>query len=286
MTDHRFGKSYGTEEKAEYAQWLHQELGIVCNARLHDWRLADGDSNIFSRTPQQTRDVFLNNPDAMLAVRTGPENGVTAFVVHTNGPGTGLNALIENGFFCPGCDVVTEYVLISANEVVGCQILLFRTGAHVFHDLHFSDLPGVVIQKSGTLATIAPGFSAGCAPSCPDTDLAYAYGRSYAEFGIPEMPEGLLDLYRLERSRVKQQERKQYVSKGVGAKLFDPISEGSRNSELARRAGYLIGRERMSEEAARDVLLHINDECCQPPLGAKEVADIARSISRRHARHG
>lgn len=100
------------------------------------------------------------------------------------------------------------------------------------------------------------------------------------------MPEDLLDLYRLERSRAKQQERKKYVSKGVGMKLFDPISEGSRNSELARRAGYLIGRERMSEKAAREVLEHINDECCQPPLGMKEVADIARSISRRHARHG
>jgi hypothetical protein len=56
------------------------------------------------------------------------------------------------------------------------------------------------------------------------------------------------------------------------------ISEGSRNSELARIAGQLR-RAGLSETEMREILRGRNKDLCHPPLEDEEVAQIARSLS-------
>ena len=73
---------------------------------------------------------------------------------------------------------------------------------------------------------------------------------------------------------------------GMKTKMFDPIDEGGRNNELTRRAGYLLGHKKYNPDVARNILLQINHDCCNPPLPEKEVLSIVRSISKRHSDHG
>jgi len=61
------------------------------------------------------------------------------------------------------------------------------------------------------------------------------------------------------------------------AKHQGPIPEGTRNSELAKRAGYLH-RMLPDDGMVRDVVHAINVADCQPPLTHNEVEAIIRSI--------
>lgn len=286
MTDHRRGQSYSREEMADCAMGFHATTGIAPHAQKHHFEILKKPRGAQNCTPDQTRELFMQHSDSVPVIKTGPETGVVALSVHTHDEDSGLFALAKAGLFCFCNDPFMEVITAWDDKCMSHHVLHFLAREKVFSRWAFNSLPGVVLLGSGEYAPIAPGYTESCHPFCPSVDYSYACGRNYAESGIPEMPEDLLNLYRLEQSHALQQERAQYATKGVKLELFDPISEGSRNSELTRRAGYLIGRERMSEKAAREVLFQINEKCCQPPLGMKEVADIARSISRRHARHG
>lgn len=282
MTDHRRGQSYSHKEVAEAAKAFHAATDIAPYALRHHFEVLD----IQGRTPDQTLDVFLNQRDTVPVIKTGPETGTVALCVLTFDEDTGLYALAKEGLFCFCNDPFMEVITTWDNDWMSHHMFLYRSGNRTFPHWIFESLPGVVLWNSGEIAPVCPGYSDSCHPMCPSVDYAYGNGRDYATYGIPDLPTKLIDLLELEQGRALHRQRAKAAAKSVKLELFDPISKGSRNHELTRRAGYLIGRVKMSEEEAREVLLQINDECCQPPLCEREVANIARSISRRHARHG
>lgn len=286
MTDFRLGNTYSDVDIADYAKRLQDAEGVVANACGHGYQVLDGGPETSLRSPEETRDSILTYPGATLSVRTGPENGVAGLLVHTYGPDTGMHTLIEHGVFCPGCDVATEAQLRCNGEITKYHVVLFRTGNCVFPRWTFNQFPGVVLVESGESVSIAPGHNPSCSPNCASVDFHYLFGRDYLSHGIAELPAQLEDVLILEQSQAQQIAQGERVSKGVKRELFDPIPAGRRNTELTRRAGYLIGVKKMPEHAAFEALLQINAECCQPPLDPKEVAGITRSIARRHERNG
>ena len=265
---------------------FHAATGIAPHAQKHHFTVLERELDINSRTPEQTRDLFLQHSDTVPTIKTGPETGVVALSVHTHDEDTGLFALKKAELFCDYCQPFVQVITRWEDKIIVNHVLHFSSGPRTFSRWPFSSLPGVVLLGSGEYAPIGPGYSEPCDKLCPSVDYSYGYGRSYTEFGIPELLPELVDRLTLEQADSRHKRRAQTSSKGVKRELFDPIPAGSRNNELTRRAGYLIGVKKMAEDVVLTVLMQINAECCQPPLDAKEVANIVRSIARRHRRHG
>ena len=59
--------------------------------------------------------------------------------------------------------------------------------------------------------------------------------------------------------------------------------EGQRNDEMTRRCGVLFKRG-YSAEQVEGMLDRINQRCCTPPLGDREIQNIFRSIAKREGR--
>lgn len=68
----------------------------------------------------------------------------------------------------------------------------------------------------------------------------------------------------------------------VSSRLLETIAEGSRNDEITKRCGLLLSR--YSADDALNMLKLINQNCCQPPLDAREVNQIFASISKRECK--
>ena len=64
--------------------------------------------------------------------------------------------------------------------------------------------------------------------------------------------------------------------------LDKPISEGSRNNELTRRCGYLF--RKYSSDKVLEIMRHINQRCCNPPIEDRELYRIVCSIGKREGR--
>lgn len=286
MTDHRRGNSYSRQEVAETAMGFHAATDIAPHPQKHHFEVLEKSLEAQNRTPEQTRKIFLQHPDTVPVIKTGPETGIAALSVHTHDEGSGLFALAKAGLFCFCSDPFIEVITAWNDKCMSHHVLHYRSGNRTFPRWAFESLPGVILLDSGEFAPICPGYSASCDPMCPSVDYAYGYGRDYATYGIPEIPTELIDRLAVEQAQARHCKRAKTSSKSVKRELFDPISSGNRNNELTRRAGYLIGRVKLSQDAALEALMQINSECCQPPLDAKEVAGIAHSIARRHERNG
>lgn len=82
--------------------------------------------------------------------------------------------------------------------------------------------------------------------------------------------------------RIKEQTQP-ISTKVTSADWKTPISQGSRNTELARRAGSLFAKGLPLDEVT-EFLRYWNQEHCKPPLDQTEVDAIAESISRYHSK--
>src|SRR5690606_18224756 len=91
-------------------------------------------------------------------------------------------------------------------------------------------------------------------------------------------PKWLLDL--IENPPLKNQLKAQSDDKArVDFGGIGKIPEGQRNQTLTSFAG-VLRRQGLNEDAMLPVLQAYNETLCNPPLDAKEVAQIARSICR------
>ncbi len=120
-------------------------------------------------------------------------------------------------------------------------------------------------------------------PSCRE-EGCYSYIEDHEPWNIELAPlPGVIQ----DRILASQQCRYEYSHKlSVRRELLSTISEGERNHQLTRRCGYLLKKLGASNAATVRLYLHeINQNCCQPPLDAREVDAILRSIMKREARH-
>ncbi len=123
--------------------------------------------------------------------------------------------------------------------------------------------PGVDIKADGGYVVAPPSIH-------PETGQLYEWELSSRpdEVELAELPRWLLDIVR-EKSREAK----------AAQVTTEEIPAGARNNTLARIAGGLR-RQGLEFEEIRAALLAINEKRCSPPLAAREVERIAKSISR------
>ena len=86
-----------------------------------------------------------------------------------------------------------------------------------------------------------------------------------------------------EKSSFKQNLRSKFHKiSSVAEEIDNPISEGSRNNELTRRCVYLF--RKYSSDKVLEIMRHINQRCCNPPIEDRELYRIVCSIGKREGR--
>lgn len=244
------------------------------------------------RTPAQCKDpvatyfTMREIPDLGLAVETGSKTGLLAIAAYTYDENSGMHALRKAGLYCPCCDTAIRHeTLLDGRCESASHTLLYFSGKDTFDETALPDLPGVVVRKSGELIIIPPGICDFGLGTGVWTKSTYEGQDALAPVGITCLPDGLRKMIRAAERQTLAQKRPPKLRAGVLPELYAPVAEGARNNALAQRAGYLLGVRKLTEEQTLEVLMDINQRCCQPPIGLCEVRNIARSIAKKHHRH-
>jgi len=270
------------------ANWV--KMGIPVRVLKNDKETKD------PRTPQERKDPVATyfalkrcNEELNLALITGPETGILALDAYTNKPGIGMEALETLGFYC-SCGqadaLIRNESKIDGNSAGRFHTVLYYAGRDQFLEASLDQIPGVYVRKSGEKILLPPSKLRMLEGENVVHHVRYELEGTIAPAGIRYLPDELRKVIRnSEYQQLSLRKQKQRKSR-VREELYDIITEGKRNVELTRRAGYLIGQKKLSLNDALQALLDINRRCCIPPLEPKEIRNIVRSISKRHLRHG
>ncbi|MBF9023283.1 DNA primase [Rhodobacterales bacterium FZCC0069] len=266
--------------------WLR--LGIKTDLHVNGMTVADPRKETEQRDPIATYHALTAYPQKLgLSLKTGRQTGILAISVYTHGPGTGLAALHEKGWFYPQHDTAIRHEVLLEGTLEGCfHTLLYHSGNQDFVETSLAEYPGLTVRKSGEVVLIPPhemalGFGINLV-----NRLSYECKDEGAPSGITKLPDGLRDAIRAAERGIMPHFQRGAHKPGVMPDLFKPIAEGERNTLLTQRAGLLIGARKLNENDALAVLLDINKRCCTPPLDESEVRSIVKSISKRSRRHG
>ena len=119
--------------------------------------------------------------------------------------------------------------------------------------------PGIELLSTGNLAVLPP--------SIHHSGKHYSWARKAK---LADVPGWIVDL--------AQQSDRPTVNMGT-LSLNDSIPAGSRNSELTRLAGMLVGRG-CNEDIVHTVIAEINTTLCDPPMPDDEVVTLVQSVCR------
>lgn len=267
------------------ANWI--KMGIPVEVRENGLPILDPRTPAQQKDPVATYFILREIPGLGLAIKTGPRTGLVAIAAYTREGNSGLRALRNAGFYCPQCDSPIRYDAYMDGEYEGgFHTMLYYVGKETFLRTALSELDGVIVEGSGEVITIPPGvcdYGLGLGLWIRST---YEGSETLSPFGIPYLPDGLRKMIRAAERQALAEKRQPKLRSGVLPELYAPVAEGGRNNTLARRAGYLLAVRKLTEEQTLEVLLDINQRCCQPPLDASEVGDVVRSIAKKHRRHG
>lgn len=279
--------SFSPEEELALAAAGWTNLGIVVELQKNGQPYED------PRTPAQRKDpvatffALSELRGLSLAVKTGPKTGLLAVTAYTFDADSGLNALQKAGLFCACCDTAIRHESIVDGQCGdGFHTVLYYVGKDSFRETVLHDLPGVVVRESGELTIIPPGISYFGQSADVGIRSTYEGQDILSPSGIKCLPDGLRRMIRAAERQALAANRKPKVGGGVLRELYTPVVEGGRNNAMTRRAGFLLGVRKMTEQQALEALLDINQRCCQPPLDACEVRAVIRSIAKRERRDG
>ena len=100
---------------------------------------------------------------------------------------------------------------------------------------------------------------------------------------MAKLPLVIKSLMLSEQSSFNQNSKFKYRKcSSVVEEIDSPISEGTRNNELTRRCGYLF--RKYSSDKVLEIMRHINQRCCNPPIEDRELYRIVCSIGKREGR--
>ncbi|EAQ05554.1 primase alpha helix C-terminal domain-containing protein [Yoonia vestfoldensis] len=267
------------------ANWV--KMGFPVEVRRNGLPTVDPRSPEQRKDPVATYFILCEISGLGLAVKTGPKTGLLAITASTSDENSGLNALRNAGFYCPQCDSPIRYDAIMDGKFEGgFHTMLYYVGKETFLRTALSELDGVVVEGSGEVITIPPGICDYGLALGVSTKATYEGPETLAPVGIPYLPDGLRKMIRAAERQTLADKRKPNSRRGVLPELYAPVAEGGRNNALARRAGFLLGVRKLTEEQTLKALLDINQRCCQPPLDICDVQSVVRSIAKRHQRHG
>ena len=215
-----------------------------------------------SNEPGAISSLFQPFPQAMVGVLTGPPNMLTVFDIDTKNGVNGFKTLEALG------------VKMSTGAIA-------RTPSGGAHFYHFSGLR----KFKSTAGKIGPGLDVRCNGGCIIAPGSVSSVGEYTWLDDIE-PEpnkiGALsdDLISLLEKADKEAKNKSQRNAGPSPSVLDPVSEGSRNSTMASRCGYLFSKG-YSPEDVLQMMERINQQCCHPPLDNRELSGIYNSIRKR-----
>ena len=229
---------------------------------IKDWKnRASNNETIINR-------LFAPFPNAMVAVPTGPVNGITVIDFDIRDSYNGVSNFIQEGFKIP--------------KTAGAKTP--SGGFHLYFDSEEETIPtsasklaiGVDVRGDGGYV-IAP----------PSQSIKGTYKWETDWFdpkrGMAKLPIMIKNLILFEKKFLNKKplfDKNHFCA--VAQEIDKPISEGSRNNELTRRCGYLF--RKYSSDKVLEIMRHINQRCCNPPIEDRELYRIVCSIGKREGR--
>jgi putative DNA primase/helicase len=229
--------------------------GKVPRAGSHGYLDATADKN-------QIRDWWTDQPDANVAISTGPAGLVVIDIDPRNGGAASLSAL-------------TKDPTVRAAFGAAPQVITGGGGAHYYFLAPRCKFgappkgrlgPGIDVQGAGRYVIAPPSIH-------PETRRRYEWFAPSVDYPLASLPLSIVELLACDESPNHRDD-----VPGI-------FREGERNAQLASRAG-TIRRGGSSEDAILAFLLTENLTRCAPPLPEDEVRVIARSIASYPARRG
>ncbi len=205
---------------------------------------------------EQIKRWWKKRPEAGIGIVTGDISGIA--VLDIDGP-EGTLSLQKAGIEIP-------------------ETITVETGGGGFH--YYSSTNGAAIaNKVAVLKKVDIRGNGGFVVAPPSGHVSggsyrWAKDRGPEEVGLAPFLAGLLN------SQVTKR-----TARTGAIDWREPIQEGQRNAELARRAGSLFGKGLGSKDVLEQILL-LNEARCKPPLADAEVIKVVESISEREQRKG
>ena len=212
--------------------------------------------------------LFSPFPDAMVAVPTGPINGITVIDFDIREYYNGVHNFIAEGFKIP--------TTAGAHTPSGGFHLYFNSGNEELPNSVSKLAIGVDVRGHGGYV-IAP----------PSQSIKGSYKWETDWFdpkkGLAKLPIIIKNRILFEQKYLNKKPKfKQSRTSQLGREINSPIFEGSRNNELTRRCGYLF--RKYSSDQVLQIMRHINQRCCNPPIEDRELYRIVCSIGKRERR--
>jgi hypothetical protein len=212
--------------------------------------------------------LFAPFPNAMVAVPTGPINRITVIDFDIRDTYNGVSNFIEKGFRIP--------------KTAGAA-----TPSGGFH-LYFDSEDESILTSASKLAIgVDVRGDGGYVIAPPSQSIKGTYKWETDWFdpkrGMAKLPIMIKNLILFEKKFLNKKPLFDKNHFGAVAQEIDkPISEGSRNNELTRRCGYLF--RKYSSDKVLEIMRHINQRCCNPPIEDRELYRIVCSIGKREGR--
>jgi hypothetical protein len=215
--------------------------------------------NLASKDPVQIRELFARWPNAMIGLPTGAINGITVVDVDIRDDKDGFVTVEDLGL-----QRLSIYPAVQTPS--GGVHLYIVTGAD-----HYSSSAGRLglgldIRSHG-------GYVIGAGSVSSAGQYQWICDKQRAIKNDYPMIHELRALLKRTKPRLYSQ------AGSVAKELLRPITEGSRNVELARRCGFLM--KKYKPQIVLDMIHHINKTCCTPPLDSREVLSVFNSIRKR-----
>mgnify|MGYP006080919357 FL=1 len=212
--------------------------------------------------------LFAPFPNAMVAVPTGPVNGITVIDFDIRDSYNGVSNFIQEGFKIP--------------KTAGAKTP--SGGFHLYFDSGNESLPNSVSKLAIGVDVRGDGGYV-IAPPSQSIKGTYKWETDWFDpkRGMAKLPIMIKNLILFEKKFLNKKPLFDKNHFGAVAQEIDkPISEGSRNNELTRRCGYLF--RKYSSDKVLEIMRHINQRCCNPPIEDRELYRIVCSIGKREGR--
>lgn len=229
---------------------------------IKDWK------NIASNKETVINRLFAPFPNAMVAVPTGPVNGITVIDFDIRDSYNGVSNFIQEGYMIP--------------KTAGAKTP--SGGFHLYFDSGDQSIPNSVSKLAIGVDVRGDGGYV-IAPPSQSIKGTYKWETDWIDRkrSLAKIPLAINSLMLNEKSSFKQNLRSKFHKiSSVAEEIDNPISEGSRNNELTRRCGYLF--RKYSSDKVLEIMRHINQRCCNPPIEDRELYRIVCSIGKREGR--
>lgn len=252
-------------------RYIQKAIDWAC---MRDWRVFPADPNTkkpyisswsenAKKDPEEIKVLFAKFPECMMAVPCGPVNKITVIDIDKKNGIDGTKELKKLNLEIPETGVV--------KTPSGGFHLYYNSGSLKIPNSASKLAPGVDIRGHG-------GYVIG-------PESISKFGQYYWHSGVavpwikfPPIPNEILTRI-MNRTSIR---KSSYNSSELSKRILDTISEGTRNTEMASRIGYLL--KKTSSDEAWNMAQHINSTRCKPPLHYRELEQTFLSILKRELR--